>query len=247
MILFGVTSVVEAQKTVTGTVTDTKGEPLYGVTIRESEAKNTAVTDLNGHFQIQVSTDAAILQFRYMGMEPYKASVKGKASLSVKMKEETTTLLHLPSSIFHHPFYILHLTSSIFHLPSLQDRHLSLIVPYAVGQWLWVHPAGNIHITDGLLTYLLICINLSPIVCSILAIVEVVKLCLPVSHFDTSESRLPSLQASSCCVIPFFFKTASNLSAIPYDKSNSALCSRGMAERHCLNSSFVTIAYMFKS
>ena len=92
MILFGVTSVVEAQKTVIGTVTDTKGEPLYGVTIRESEAKNTAVTDLNGHFQIQVSTDAAILQFRYMGMEPYKASVKGKASLSVKMKEETTTL-----------------------------------------------------------------------------------------------------------------------------------------------------------
>ena len=115
MILFGVTSVVEAQKTVTGTVTDTKGEPLYGVTIRESEAKNTAVTDLNGHFQIQVSTDAAILQFRYMGMEPYKASVKGKASLSVKMKEETTTLLHLPSSIFPHPFYILHHPSSIFH------------------------------------------------------------------------------------------------------------------------------------
>ena len=74
------------------------------------------------------------------------------------------------------------------------------------------------------------------------AIVEVVKLCLPVSHFDTSESRLPNLLASSCCVMPFCFNTASNLSAIPYDKSNSALCSCGIAERHCLNSSFVIIA-----
>ena len=92
MLLLGVVSVVEAQRTVTGVVTDTKGEPLYGVTIRENEANNTAVTDINGRFNIKVTTDAAVLVFRYMGMEPYKASAKGKDALTVKMAEQTTQL-----------------------------------------------------------------------------------------------------------------------------------------------------------
>ena len=81
-----------AQKTVTGTVTDAKGEPLYGVTVRETDAKNTAVTDMNGHFSIHTSTDGAVLTFRYMGMEPYKVSVKDKTTLNVKLNEQTTQL-----------------------------------------------------------------------------------------------------------------------------------------------------------
>lgn len=92
ILLVSVASIVEAQKTVTGVVTDTKGEPLYGVTIRESEANNSAVTNINGQFSIIVSNDAAVLLFRYMGMEPFKTSVKGKTTLSVKMNEQTTTL-----------------------------------------------------------------------------------------------------------------------------------------------------------
>ena len=35
---------VKAQRTVTGTVTDTKGEPLYGVTIAVKSGKHTVVT-----------------------------------------------------------------------------------------------------------------------------------------------------------------------------------------------------------
>ena len=92
MLLFVAVLVVRAQKTVTGIVTDAKGEPLYGVTVREAEAHNTAVTDLNGHFSIRTSSDAATLVFRYVGMEPYKVSVKGKTTVSVKMNEETTKL-----------------------------------------------------------------------------------------------------------------------------------------------------------
>jgi len=92
MLLLVAVLVVRAQKTVTGIVTDAKGEPLYGVTVREAEAHNTAVTDLNGHFSIRTSSDAATLVFRYVGMEPYKVSVKGKTTVSVKMNEETTKL-----------------------------------------------------------------------------------------------------------------------------------------------------------
>ena len=39
-----------AQRTLTGTVTDSNGEPLYGVTVSTKSGKGTAVTDLNGKY-----------------------------------------------------------------------------------------------------------------------------------------------------------------------------------------------------
>lgn len=81
-----------AQRTLTGTVTDTKGEPLYGVTIHTKSGKHTAVTDLNGNYKIVVNDENAVLLFRYMGMEPYQAAVKNQTVLNIKMKEQTTQL-----------------------------------------------------------------------------------------------------------------------------------------------------------
>ena len=81
-----------AQKTVTGVVTDSKGEPLSGVTVREPDTPNTAVTNLEGKFKIKTSGESAVLMFRYVGMEPYKAAVKGKTTLNVKLNDETTQL-----------------------------------------------------------------------------------------------------------------------------------------------------------
>lgn len=81
-----------AQNVVKGTVTDSKGEPMYGVTVTVKNGKQHAVTDLNGQFTINVA-DNAVLLFRFIGMEPYQASVKkGQTSLTVKMNEQTTQL-----------------------------------------------------------------------------------------------------------------------------------------------------------
>ena len=83
---------VQAQRTLTGTVTDTKGEPLYGVTIAVKSGKQNAVTDLNGRYSIKIDGENAVLVFRYVGMEPYQAAVKNLLVLNVKMKEQTTQL-----------------------------------------------------------------------------------------------------------------------------------------------------------
>ena len=81
-----------AQTTVKGTVTDSKGEPMYGVTISVKNGNHHAVTDLNGNFSI-VAEEGAVLQFRFIGMEPYQASVKkGQTTVNVKMNEQTTQL-----------------------------------------------------------------------------------------------------------------------------------------------------------
>ena len=81
-----------AQTTVKGTVTDSKGEPMYGVTISVKNGNHHAVTDLNGNFSI-VAEEGAVLQFRFIGMEPYQTAVKkGQTTVNVKMNEQTTQL-----------------------------------------------------------------------------------------------------------------------------------------------------------
>ena len=81
-----------AQRQVTGVVTDTKGEPLIGVTVSVKNGKHRTVTDLDGKFSIQTDEDNAVLLFRYVGMEPYQTAVKGQKNLSIVMNEMATQL-----------------------------------------------------------------------------------------------------------------------------------------------------------
>ena len=86
------TASASAQRALTGTVTDAKGEPLYGVTVSVKNGKGTAVTDLNGKYSISIDNDNTVLVFRYVGMEPYQVAVKNQSTMNVKMKEQTTQL-----------------------------------------------------------------------------------------------------------------------------------------------------------
>ena len=86
LLLFLSVTGIQAQRTLTGTVTDAKGEPLYGVTIAVKSGKQTAVTDLNGRYSIKIDGPNAVLLFRYVGMEPYQAAVKNLLVLDVKLK-----------------------------------------------------------------------------------------------------------------------------------------------------------------
>ena len=65
---------------------------MYGVTISVKNGNHHAVTDLNGNFSI-VADEGAVLQFRFIGMEPYQIAVKkGQTNINVKMNEQTTQL-----------------------------------------------------------------------------------------------------------------------------------------------------------
>ena len=88
--------------------------------------------------------------------------------------------------------------------------------------------------------------SLLPRAVSIRAMVCVVKLCLPVSHFEISESRLLSNRAKSFWVSPLAFRISLIRSAIPKDKSNSAFCSAGIAVRQSRNNLFCIIRLNFK-
>lgn len=83
---------VGAQRQVTGTVTDTKGETLIGVSVYVKNGLHRTVTDINGQFKIQIDNEDAVLLFRYVGMEPYQTAVKGQKTLKVVMNEMSTQL-----------------------------------------------------------------------------------------------------------------------------------------------------------
>ena len=92
LMLFMTVLPASAQRVVTGTVTDTKGETLIGVSVYVKNGKHRTVTDMEGQFKIQIDSEDAVLLFRYVGMEPYQTAVKGQKALQVTMNEMSTQL-----------------------------------------------------------------------------------------------------------------------------------------------------------
>ena len=90
--LLAVAMPVQAQRQVTGTVTDTKGETLPGVSVYVKNGLHRTVTGMDGRFSVQIDSEDAVLLFRYVGMEPYQTAVRGHRTLRVTMKELSTQL-----------------------------------------------------------------------------------------------------------------------------------------------------------
>lgn len=78
--------------TVKGTVNDTNGEPLIGVTIQIEEENRGTVTDIDGNFTLlNVPTDA-ILEVTYVGMNPQRIQLAGRSSFVIVMEEDSELL-----------------------------------------------------------------------------------------------------------------------------------------------------------
>ncbi|MFA5848691.1 MAG: SusC/RagA family TonB-linked outer membrane protein [Bacteroidales bacterium] len=79
------------QITITGKVTNTKGDPLIGATILIKGTLKGTTTDINGNFSINVPENA-ILIFSFLGYQKMEVAVIGKTELNVKMAEAPTEL-----------------------------------------------------------------------------------------------------------------------------------------------------------
>lgn len=74
---------------VTGTVTDSSGEPLIGVTVLEKGTTKGTSTDIDGRFQIKVA-DNATMRFSYVGYDIQE--LKAALEMNVVMKENSNML-----------------------------------------------------------------------------------------------------------------------------------------------------------
>ena len=78
---------LQAQHTVTGTVTDENGQPLIGATIFEKGTNKGAASDVNGSYRIVTSSPNATLIFSYIGYNTKEIKLNGLTELDVNLTE----------------------------------------------------------------------------------------------------------------------------------------------------------------
>jgi TonB-dependent starch-binding outer membrane protein SusC len=80
------------KKDISGTVKDSKGLPLPGVSVMSKGTTNGTVTDVDGNFKISVSAEVKTLSFSFVGMKAQDIAVTAKSSLNIVLVEETVGL-----------------------------------------------------------------------------------------------------------------------------------------------------------
>jgi TonB-linked SusC/RagA family outer membrane protein len=81
-----------AALTVTGTVTDEKGETLPGVNVSLKGSTLATSTDAQGKYSITLPDANAVLIFSYVGYASQQVLVNGQTVINVKLKDEATSL-----------------------------------------------------------------------------------------------------------------------------------------------------------
>ena len=83
---------VYAQKIITGTVTDDKGESLPGVSVVLSGTSKGTSTQLDGSYEISVSSANPVLDFSYLGFKKKSITVGNRNVIDVVMEEDILRL-----------------------------------------------------------------------------------------------------------------------------------------------------------
>ena len=83
--------VAYAQQTVTGTVKDSGGEPMIGVT-GLADGQPAAITDIDGNFSIANVKPTTVIKLTYVGYVDQQITVGNKTTFNVTMKEDKQSL-----------------------------------------------------------------------------------------------------------------------------------------------------------
>ncbi|WP_149696354.1 TonB-dependent receptor [Chitinophaga sp. CF418] len=87
--LTGSVSVFAQSGRISGKVTDTKGEPLPGVSVKLTGTKTGTVTDITGAFSITAESNKGALEFSFLGFETQTVPFTGFTALNIKMQQAT--------------------------------------------------------------------------------------------------------------------------------------------------------------
>lgn len=79
------------QITVTGTVTDSEGEPLIGASVIVPGSGSGVSTDFNGNYTVQANP-LGTLRFSYIGYESKSVQIEGRTNIDVVLLENTAML-----------------------------------------------------------------------------------------------------------------------------------------------------------
>lgn len=80
------------QTTITGSVTDSSGNPLPGTNILEKGTVNGVQADFDGNFSIEVANEDAILVISFIGFNTVEIPVKSQSTINVALEESAAGL-----------------------------------------------------------------------------------------------------------------------------------------------------------
>ena len=83
---------VQNQITISGTITDAKGEQIVGATIMVKGTTNGTISDITGSYTLANVPADAILSFSFIGMKTKEIPVMGKSKIDVQMEDESIGL-----------------------------------------------------------------------------------------------------------------------------------------------------------
>jgi TonB-linked SusC/RagA family outer membrane protein len=90
--ILGAFTQMQAQ-TVSGTVVDDKGEPLFGVNVLLKNTRTGISTDLDGRYEIAIENQSnPVLVFSYLGFQDKEVVVAGKKVINVTLSQGEATL-----------------------------------------------------------------------------------------------------------------------------------------------------------
>ncbi|PKA99624.1 TonB-linked SusC/RagA family outer membrane protein [Flavobacteriaceae bacterium MAR_2009_75] len=91
LLFCGMNAMLYSQR-ITGTITDSGGLPLPGVSVLEKGTTNGTQADFDGNYEINVSSDDAILVFSYIGFTSREEQVGGQATINITLQEDVSKL-----------------------------------------------------------------------------------------------------------------------------------------------------------
>lgn len=82
----------QEKKELKGTVTDSEGNTLPGVSVVVKATTNGVATDIDGKYSIEVERNVAVLVFSFVGMLPQEIKYEGQSQINVVLKDDAAKL-----------------------------------------------------------------------------------------------------------------------------------------------------------
>ncbi len=92
LLLFEVTARAQTRSSVTGTVRNSQGVPLMGVSVSNIGSSGETQTDDKGAFRLDVNSLNDSLRFSFIGFSPLRVGINGRTTVNVTLQDDATDL-----------------------------------------------------------------------------------------------------------------------------------------------------------
>ena len=93
------THIVQAQKTVTGKITDEKGSAVVGASVVIKGGKTGTTTDASGAFKLTVPSSTTTLSVTFVGYAAQDVDVSSSSDVTVSLKPDNSSLTDVVGSL----------------------------------------------------------------------------------------------------------------------------------------------------